>query len=178
MKHLVQILLLIQNCSPKLERCLPELPDAKLRGFNRGRFSFNLSYGQCEVCDGHRYNRVEMHFLPDVWIPCENCNSTGYNAETLEVRYKGKNISEVLQMTVHEALELFSNISRIKRPLQMLSDVGLDYIQLGQSATTLSGGEAQRVKLARNWHDVRLVQHSILWMNPLQDCILMMFRSY
>ncbi len=133
----------------KIREMFAELPDAKLRGFNRGRFSFNLSYGQCEVCDGHRYNRVEMHFLPDVWIPCENCNSTGYNAETLEVRYKGKNISEVLQMTVHEALELFSNISRIKRPLQMLSDVGLDYIQLGQSATTLSGGEAQRVKLAK-----------------------------
>ena len=123
--------------------------NAKVRGFNRGRFSFNLSYGQCEVCDGQRYNRVEMHFLPDVWIPCEDCNNTGYNAETLEVQYKGKNIAEVLQMTVREALELFSNISRIKRPLQMLSDVGLDYIQLGQAATTLSGGEAQRVKLAK-----------------------------
>ena len=133
----------------KIREMYAELPDAKLRGFNRGRFSFNLSFGQCEVCDGQRYNRVEMHFLPDVWIPCENCNSTGYNAETLEVRYKGKNIAEVLQMTVHEALELFGNISRIKRPLQMLADVGLDYIQLGQSATTLSGGEAQRVKLAK-----------------------------
>ncbi len=133
----------------KIREMFAELPDAKRRGFNRGRFSFNLSYGQCEVCDGHRYNRVEMHFLPDVWIPCENCNSTGYNAETLEVRYKGKNIAEVLQMTVQEALELFSNIARIKRPLQTLADVGLDYIQLGQAATTLSGGEAQRVKLAK-----------------------------
>lgn len=133
----------------KIREMYAELPDAKLRGFNRGRFSFNLSYGQCEVCDGHRYNRIEMHFLPDVWIPCENCNSTGYNAETLEVRYKGKNIAEVLQMTVSEALELFSNINRIKRTLQTLADVGLDYIQLGQSATTLSGGEAQRVKLAK-----------------------------
>ena len=133
----------------KIREMFAELPDAKLRGFNRGRFSFNLSYGQCEVCDGQRFNRVEMHFLPDVWIPCENCNSTGYNAETLEVRYKGKNIAEVLQMTVQEALELFSNINRIKRPLQTLADVGLDYIQLGQAATTLSGGEAQRVKLAK-----------------------------
>ncbi len=133
----------------KIREMFAELPDAKLRGFNRGRFSFNLSYGQCEVCDGQRFNRVEMHFLPDVWIPCENCNSTGYNAETLEVRYKGKNIAEVLQMTVLEALELFSNINRIKRPLQTLADVGLDYIQLGQAATTLSGGEAQRVKLAK-----------------------------
>ena len=133
----------------KIRELFAELPDAKLRGFNRGRFSFNLSYGQCEVCDGQRFNRVEMHFLPDVWIPCETCNSTGYNSETLEVKYKGKNIAEILQMTVFEALELFSNIDRIKRPLQTLADVGLDYIQLGQAATTLSGGEAQRVKLAK-----------------------------
>ena len=133
----------------KIRELYADLPDAKLRGFNRGRFSFNLSYGQCEVCDGQRFNRVEMHFLPDVWIPCENCNNTGYNAETLEVRYKGKNIAEVLQMTVQEAIELFSNVARIKKPLQTLADVGLDYIQLGQSATTLSGGEAQRVKLAK-----------------------------
>ena len=133
----------------KIREMYAELPDAKQRGFNRGRFSFNLSYGQCEMCDGHRYNRVEMHFLPDVWIPCENCNSTGYNAETLEVKYKGKSIADVLQMTVLEALELFSNINRIKRTLQTLADVGLDYIQLGQAATTLSGGEAQRVKLAK-----------------------------
>ena len=133
----------------KIRELYAELPDAKLRGFNRGRFSFNLSYGQCEVCDGQRFNRVEMHFLPDVWIPCENCNSTGYNAETLEVRYKGKNIAEVLQMTVHEALDLFSNVARIRHPLQTLADVGLDYIQLGQASTTLSGGEAQRIKLAK-----------------------------
>ena len=133
----------------KIRELYADLPDAKMRGFNRGRFSFNLSYGQCEVCDGQRFNRIEMHFLPDVWIPCENCDSTGYNAETLEVRYKGKNIAEVLQMTVQEAIELFSNVARIKRPLQTLADVGLDYIQLGQAATTLSGGEAQRVKLAK-----------------------------
>ena len=133
----------------KIRALFAELPDAKLRGFNMGRFSFNLSYGQCEVCDGHRFNRVEMHFLPDVWMPCEACDSTGYNAETLEIRYKGKNIAEVLGMTVQEALTFFSNIARIRRPLQTLADVGLDYIQLGQSATTLSGGEAQRVKLAK-----------------------------
>jgi len=133
----------------KIRELFAELPDAKLRGFNMGRFSFNLSYGQCEVCDGHRFNRVEMHFLPDVWMPCEACDSTGYNTETLEIRYKGKNIAEVLQMTVQEALTFFSNIARIRRPLQTLADVGLDYIQLGQSAPTLSGGEAQRVKLAK-----------------------------
>ncbi|RKU27064.1 excinuclease ABC subunit UvrA [Candidatus Poribacteria bacterium] len=133
----------------KIREMFAELPDAKQRGFNRGRFSFNLSYGQCEKCDGQRFNRVEMHFLPDVWIPCETCNSTGYNSETLEVKYKGKNIAQVLEMTVFEALKLFSNVARIKRPLQTLADVGLDYIQLGQAATTLSGGEAQRVKLAK-----------------------------
>ena len=123
--------------------------DAKMRGFTRGSFSFNLSAGQCHVCEGHRFNRVEMHFLPDVWMPCEACNSTGYSPDTLEIRYKGKNIAEVLDMTVDEALAFFSENSRICRTLQMLTDVGLGYIQLGQSATTLSGGEAQRVKLAK-----------------------------
>ena len=126
-----------------------EQHDAKMRGFTRGAFSFNLAAGQCHVCEGHRFNRVEMHFLPDVWMPCETCNSTGYSPDTLEIRYEGKNIAEVLDMTVDEALEFFSDNSRICRTLQMLTDVGLGYIQLGQSATTLSGGEAQRVKLAK-----------------------------
>ncbi len=125
------------------------LPDAKVRGFNISRFSFNLNYGQCPDCDGHRYLRIEMHFLPDVWVPCETCGSTGYNAETLSVRYKGKNIAEVLQLTVQEALHLFRDIKKIQHPLQTLADVGLEYIQLGQSAPTLSCGEAQRIKLAK-----------------------------
>ena len=133
----------------KIRELFAEQHDAKMRGFSIGNFSFNLAYGQCPVCEGHRFNRVEMHFLPDVWMPCEACNSTGYSNETLEIRYQGKNIAEVLDMTVDEALTFFSESSRICRTLQMLADVGLGYIQLGQSATTLSGGEAQRVKLAK-----------------------------
>ena len=133
----------------KIRELFAEQHDAKMRGFNMGSFSFNLAAGQCHVCEGHRFNRVEMHFLPDVWMPCEACNSTGYNIDTLEIRYNGKNIAEVLNMTVDEALVFFSENSRICRTLQMLTDVGLGYIQLGQSATTLSGGEAQRVKLAK-----------------------------
>ena len=133
----------------KIRELFAEQHDAKMRGFNMGAFSFNLAIGQCHVCEGHRFNRIEMHFLPDVWIPCEACNSTGYNMDTLEIRYKGKNIAEVLEMTVDEALAFFSESPRILRTLQMLTDVGLGYIELGQSATTLSGGEAQRIKLAK-----------------------------
>ena len=133
----------------KIRELFAEQYDAKMRGYSIGAFSFNLAQGQCPVCEGHRFNRVEMHFLPDVWMPCEACDSTGYNMETLEIRYKGKNIAEVLTMTVDEALAFFSESPRICRTLQMLTDVGLGYIELGQSATTLSGGEAQRVKLAK-----------------------------
>ncbi len=133
----------------KIRELFAEQNDAKRRGFGIGMFSFNLASGQCHVCEGHRFNRVEMHFLPDVWMPCEACNSTGYSQDTLEIRYNDKNIAEVLDMTVDEALEFFSEDSRICRTLQMLADVGLGYIQLGQSAPTLSGGEAQRVKLAK-----------------------------
>ncbi len=133
----------------KIRELFAEQHDAKMRGYSMGTFSFNLAQGQCHVCEGHRFNRVEMHFLPDVWIPCEACNSTGYSMETLEIRYNGKNIAEVLNMTVDEALAFFSESPRICRTLQMLTDVGLGYIELGQSATTLSGGEAQRVKLAK-----------------------------
>ena len=133
----------------KIRQLFAQQNDAKTRGFGMNMFSFNLAYGQCPICEGHRFNRVEMHFLPDVWIPCEACNSTGYSADTLEVHYQGKNIAEVLDMTVDEALTFFSEIPPICRTLQMLADVGLGYIQLGQSATTLSGGEAQRVKLAK-----------------------------
>ena len=133
----------------KIRELFAEQHDAKLRGYSMGAFSFNLAQGQCHVCEGHRFNRVEMHFLPDVWMPCETCNSTGYSMETLEIRYNGKNIAEVLEMTVDEALAFFNESPRICRTLQMLTDVGLGYIELGQSATTLSGGEAQRVKLAK-----------------------------
>ena len=133
----------------KIRELFAEQQDAQMRGFGISMFSFNLAAGQCHVCEGHRFNRIEMHFLPDVWIPCEACNSTGYNMDTLEIRYNGKNIAEVLDMTVDEALTFFSDSSRICRTLQMLADVGLGYIQLGQPATTLSGGEAQRVKLAK-----------------------------
>ncbi len=133
----------------KIRAVFAAQPEARALGFDRARFSFNLNYGQCERCDGHRFNRIEMHFLPDVWMPCEACGSTGYNAETLSVRYKGKNIAEVLQLTVGEALEVFRDIDNIRHPLEVLAAVGLDYLQLGQSATTLSGGEAQRVKLAK-----------------------------
>ncbi len=122
--------------------------DAKLRGYQKGRFSFNTKGGRCEACKGAGIKQIEMHFLPDVYVPCEVCHGTRYNSETLEIRYKDKNIADVLNMTIDEALIFFENIPKIKRKLQTLVDVGLGYIQLGQSATTLSGGEAQRMKLA------------------------------
>jgi excinuclease ABC subunit A len=123
-------------------------PEAKVRGYMPGRFSFNVKGGRCESCKGDGIIKIEMHFLPDVYVPCEVCKGKRYNRETLEVRYRGKNISEVLEMTVSEGCQLFENIPPISRKLSTLRDVGLDYIRLGQPATTLSGGEAQRVKLA------------------------------
>ncbi|CAG5091950.1 Excinuclease ATPase subunit-like protein, UvrA [Thermobacillus xylanilyticus] len=122
--------------------------EAKVRGYKKGRFSFNVKGGRCEACSGDGIIKIEMHFLPDVYVPCEVCKGRRYNRETLEVKYKGKNIAEVLEMTVEDAVEFFRNIPRIHRRLQTLLDVGLGYIKLGQPATTLSGGEAQRVKLA------------------------------
>ena len=122
--------------------------EAKIRGYEKGRFSFNVSGGRCESCNGDGVHKIEMHFLPDVYVPCEVCKGKRYNRETLEVKYKGKNIADVLDMTVEEALEFFSNIPKIKQKIQTLYDVGLGYIKLGQPSTTLSGGEAQRVKLA------------------------------
>lgn len=124
------------------------LPDAKTRGYQAGRFSFNVAGGRCENCHGDGIIKIEMHFLPDIYVPCEVCKGARYNRETLEVRYKGKNIAEVLDMTVEEALDFFANIPRIRNKIETLYDVGLGYIKLGQSSTTLSGGEAQRVKLA------------------------------
>ena len=122
--------------------------ESKIRGYNSGRYSFNVKGGRCEACEGDGIVKIEMHFLADVYVPCEVCNGARYNRETLEVKYKGKSIYDVLEMTVEEALEFFSHIPKINRKLQTLYDVGLGYVKLGQSATTLSGGEAQRVKLA------------------------------
>lgn len=122
--------------------------EAKIRGYKKGRFSFNVKGGRCEACRGDGIKKIEMHFLPDVYIPCEVCNGKRYNSETLEVKYKGKTIADILEMTVTEALEFFTNIPKIARKLQTIYDVGLGYIRLGQSSTTLSGGEAQRMKLA------------------------------
>jgi len=125
-----------------------QLPEAKIRGYRPGRFSFNVKGGRCEACQGDGIIKIEMHFLPDVYVTCEVCKGKRYNRETLEIKYRGKSIADVLDMTVAEALEFFSKIPRIKSKLQTLYDVGLGYIHLGQQATTLSGGEAQRVKLS------------------------------
>jgi len=123
--------------------------EAKIRGYKAGRFSFNVKGGRCEACQGRGIKKIEMYFLPDVYIPCEVCKGQRFNRETLDVKYKSENIAQVLDMTVEEALKFFTAIPIIKRKLQTLYDVGLGYIKLGQSATTLSGGEAQRVKLAK-----------------------------
>jgi excinuclease ABC subunit A len=125
-----------------------QMPEAKIRGYKTGRFSFNVKGGRCETCEGAGLRLIEMEFLPDVYVPCETCKGKRYNRETLEVRFKGKSISDVLDMTVEEAVNFFENQPRILRKIQTLSEVGLGYISLGQHATTLSGGEAQRVKLA------------------------------
>src|SRR5207248_1079567 len=117
-------------------------------GYKPGRFSFNVKGGRCEVCRGDGQIYIEMHFLPDVYMPCEQCNGKRYNRETLEIRFKGKTIADVLEMPIEEALEFFQHIPKIRRRIEALSDVGLGYMRLGQPATTLSGGEAQRVKLA------------------------------
>lgn len=122
--------------------------EAKMRGYAKGRFSFNVAGGRCEACKGDGIIKIEMHFLPDIYVPCEVCKGKRYNHETLEVKYKNKTISDVLDMTVEEALEFFKNIPKVKQKIQTLYDVGLGYIKLGQPSTTLSGGEAQRVKLA------------------------------
>ena len=122
--------------------------DAKAKGYNAGRFSFNVKGGRCEACQGDGILKIEMHFLPDVYVPCEVCGGTRYNRETLDVKYKDKTIYDVLEMTVEEATKFFESIPKIYRKLKTLADVGLGYIKIGQPATTLSGGEAQRIKLA------------------------------
>lgn len=132
----------------EIRQVFAQTPEARARGYNANRFSFNVKGGRCESCAGHGLKRIEMHFLPDVWVTCQDCKGARYNRHTLEITYKGKNIAQALDMDVQEALEFFSAHPKISRILQTLHDVGLDYIKLGQSATTLSGGEAQRVKLA------------------------------
>ena len=125
-----------------------QVSESRMRGYKAGRFSFNVKGGRCEACRGDGILKIEMQFLPDVYVPCEVCKGARYNRETLEVHYKGKTIAEVLDMTIDEAVEFFQNVPRIARKLEIIRDVGLGYIRLGQPATTLSGGEAQRVKLA------------------------------
>jgi excinuclease ABC subunit A len=125
------------------------VPEARARGYGPGRFSFNVKGGRCETCQGDGSLRVEMHFLPDLFVPCEVCATRRYNRETLEIRYKGKTIAEVLAMPIEEAAAFFANVPKLRRPLETMRDVGLGYLHLGQPATTLSGGEAQRVKLSR-----------------------------
>jgi excinuclease ABC subunit A len=123
-------------------------PESRMRGYKTGRFSFNVAGGRCEACKGDGILKIEMHFLPDIYVPCEVCKGARYSRETLEVKYKGKSISDVLNMTVGEAVEFFDAIPAVQRKMKTIAEVGLDYIKLGQPATTLSGGEAQRVKLA------------------------------
>jgi len=126
-----------------------QLPASKVRGYTAGRFSFNVKGGRCEACEGAGLRQIEMHFMADIYVTCEVCKGKRYNSETLNVRYKGKNIAEVLDMDVQEAVDFFANVPAIRNKLRVLQEVGLDYIKLGQSSTTLSGGEAQRIKLAR-----------------------------
>ena len=142
----------ISACWDDIRALFASTQESKAHGYGPGRFSFNVSGGRCEACKGDGQIKIEMHFLPDIYVPCEVCEGKRYNRETLQVTYRGKNISEVLDMTVEDALLFFENIPGIKRKLQTLFDVGLGYIRLGQPATTLSGGEAQRVKLASELH--------------------------
>lgn len=135
-----------------IRKLFAETQEAKVRGYGPGRFSFNVKGGRCEACSGDGTLKIEMNFLPDVYVPCEVCHGARYNRETLQVHYKGKNVAEVLDMTITEAREFFGNVNRIAKYLEMLELVGLGYVRLGQPATTLSGGEAQRVKLASELH--------------------------
>jgi len=136
------------NLFTEIRNLFSRLPEARLRGYTPGRFSFNVKGGRCESCQGEGITKIEMHFLPDIFVPCEVCRGTRYNRETLEILYKGKNIADVLKMQIQEAVEFFRNIPSVRDKLAIMNEVGLGYLELGQPATTLSGGEAQRVKLA------------------------------
>ena len=151
--------------------------EAKTRGYDSGRFSFNVKGGRCEACSGDGIIKIEMHFLPDVYVPCEVCGGKRYNRETLEVKYKGKTIYDVLNMTVEEALEFFEHVPSIRRKMETLNDVGLSYIRLGQPSTTLSGGEAQRIKLATELSRRSTGKTVYILDEPTPDCILQMFRK-
>jgi excinuclease ABC subunit A len=143
----------------RIRKLFAETPEAKARGYQPGRFSFNVKGGRCENCSGDGTIKIEMNFLPDVYVPCEVCHGARYNRETLEIRYKGKTIAEVLDMPIEEAVEFFAPVNAIKRYLATLVDVGLGYVRLGQPATTLSGGEAQRVKLATEQKRLHRAHH-------------------
>ncbi len=147
------------------------LPEAKIRGYKPGRFSFNVTGGRCEACGGNGYKTIEMNFLPDVLVPCEVCHGKRYNRETLEVRYKGKSIADVLDMTINRAVEFFENVPQILNKIKVLQEVGLGYIKLGQPSTTLSGGESQRVKLATELSSVIPAKQCIFWMSLLPGFI-------
>ena len=136
------------NVFADIRKLFIELPEAKIRGYKPGRFSFNVKGGRCEACNGNGYKTIEMNFLPDVFVPCETCHGKRYNRETLEVRYKGKSIADVLDMTINQAVEFFEAVPNIQQKIKTLQKVGLGYVKLGQSSTTLSGGESQRIKLA------------------------------
>ena len=148
-----------------LEIGLQDCLRSKSRGYKPGRFSFNVKGGRCEACEGDGVITYEMHFLPDVYIQCDECKGTRYNRETLEIKFKDKSIADVLNMTVDEGCEYFENISNIKTKLLTLKKVGLGYIKIGQQATTLSGGEAQRIKLAKEFLKDQQVGQCIFWMN-------------
>lgn len=153
------------------------VPESRSRGYTPGRFSFNVRGGRCEACQGDGVIKVEMHFLPDIYVPCDQCKGKRYNRETLEIKYKGKTIHEVLDMTIEEAREFFDAVPALARKLQTLMDVGLTYIRLGQSATTLSGGEAQRVKLARELSNAVPARRCISSMSRPRVCTSPIFSS-
>ena len=153
-------------------------PEARSRGYTPGRFSFNVKGGRCEACTGDGVIKVEMHFLADIFVPCDICHGKRYNRETLEIRYKGKTIHEVLEMTVEDAAQFFSAVPVLARKLHTLMEVGLSYITLGQNAITLSGGEAQRVKLAKEFPNEIPATRFTYWMSPLLVCIFMTSSNY
>lgn len=152
--------------------------DAKAKGYSKGRFSFNVKGGRCEACSGDGIIKIEMHFLPDVYVPCEVCGGKRYNRETLEVKYKGKSIYDVLNMTVEEALKFFENVPSIARKIATLNDVGLSYIRLGQPSTELSGGERSGSSSPQSFPDAEPEKRSISLMSRRQDSILRMSISW